>query len=52
MLLIFVFFQFTINEIGNWVAADQSTGRIIHIPNGEVFRSSQANYDQGLVMLG
>jgi len=41
------FFQFTINEIGNWVAADQSTGRIIHIPNGEVFRSSQANYDQG-----
>lgn len=41
------FFQFTINEIGNWVAADQSTGRIIHIPNGEVFKSTQANYDQG-----
>lgn len=41
------FFQFTINEIGNWVGSDQSTGRIIHIPNGEVFRSNQANYDQG-----
>jgi small-conductance mechanosensitive channel len=30
-------FQFTILEIGNWVDADQSTGRIIHIPNGKVF---------------
>jgi len=41
------FFQFTLNEIGNWVESDQSTGRIIHVPNGEVFRVSQANYDQG-----
>ncbi len=41
------FFQFTINEIGNWVDSDQSTGRIIHIPNGKVFRDSQANYNQG-----
>jgi small-conductance mechanosensitive channel len=40
-------FQFTINEIGNWVDADQSTGRIIHIPNGKVFTQSQANYSQG-----
>ncbi len=40
-------FQFTINEIGNWVDADQSTGRIIHIPNGKVFTESQANYTQG-----
>lgn len=40
-------FQFTINEIGNWVDADQSTGRIIHIPNGRVFTNSQANYSQG-----
>lgn len=40
-------FQFTINEIGNWVHADQSTGRIIHIPNGKVFSQSQANYSQG-----
>ncbi len=40
-------FQFTINEIGNWVDADQSTGRIIHIPNGKVFTEPQANYNQG-----
>ena len=40
-------FQFTINEIGNWVEADQSTGRIIHIPNAKVFTESQANYSQG-----
>lgn len=26
-------FQFSIVEVGNWVDADQSTGRIIHIPN-------------------
>ncbi len=40
-------FQFTIVEIGNWVSADQSTGRIIHIPNGWVFKSSTANYTAG-----
>lgn len=27
--------------------ADQSTGRIIHIPNGVVFSNSQANYTAG-----
>ena len=41
------FYQFTINEIGNWVDADQSTGRVIHIPNGMVFREPQANFNQG-----
>ena len=41
------FFQFTLNEIGNWVDADQSTGRVIHIPNGVVFSAPQANYNQG-----
>ena len=40
-------FQFSINEIGNWVDADQSTGRIVHIPNGTVFTASQVNYSQG-----
>ena len=40
-------FQFSINEIGNWVNADQSTGRIIHIPNGAVFLEPQANYTAG-----
>ena len=40
-------FQFTLMEIGNWVDADQSTGRIIHIPNGMVFTQVQANYSRG-----
>jgi small-conductance mechanosensitive channel len=40
-------FQFTLLEIGNWVDADQSTGRIIHLPNGQVFQQSQANYSTG-----
>ncbi|HLT08110.1 MAG TPA: mechanosensitive ion channel family protein [Cyclobacteriaceae bacterium] len=40
-------FQFTILEIGNWVDADQSTGRIIHVPNLKVFVEPQANYSQG-----
>ena len=41
------FYQFTLNEINNWVDADQSTGRIIHVPNGKVFLAPQANYTQG-----
>ncbi|MFH1703951.1 MAG: mechanosensitive ion channel family protein [Nitrospirota bacterium] len=40
-------FQFTLMEIGNWVDADQSTGRIIHIPNGKVFNDPQINYTRG-----
>ncbi len=31
-------------EIGNWVDADQSTGRILHIPNGMIFTHVLANY--------
>jgi len=37
-------FQFSVLEIGNWVDADQSTGRIIHIPNMWVFDHALANY--------
>lgn len=37
-------FQFTLLEIGNWVDADQSTGRVIHIPNARVFTDPLANY--------
>ncbi|GAB5410271.1 MAG: mechanosensitive ion channel [Balneolaceae bacterium] len=37
-------FKFTILEIGNWVDADQSTGRVIHIPNHQVFTGQLANY--------
>jgi small-conductance mechanosensitive channel len=40
-------FQFTLNEIGVWVDADQSTGRIVHIPNQQVFTEPVANYDKG-----
>lgn len=37
-------FQFTLLEIGNWVDSDQSTGRIIHVPNSALFREPLANY--------
>lgn len=37
-------FKFTILEIGNWVQADQSTGRVIHMPNHKVFSEPLANY--------
>ena len=40
-------FQFTLMEIGNWVNADQSTGRIIHVPNGMVINEALANYSKG-----
>jgi small-conductance mechanosensitive channel len=40
-------FNFTLNEIGGWVDADQSTGRIVHIPNQQVFTEAVANYDKG-----
>jgi small-conductance mechanosensitive channel len=34
-------------EVGNWVAADQSTGRLAFIPNSFVFTESVFNYTQG-----
>lgn len=40
-------FQFSLLEIGNWVNADQSTGRIIHVPNGKVLTDVLANYTKG-----
>ena len=40
-------FQFSLLEIGNWVAADQSTGRIIHVPNGRIFTHPLENFSQG-----
>ena len=41
------FFEFTLLEIRNWVDADQSTGRIIHIPNGKVLSEPITNYCKG-----
>lgn len=40
-------FQFSIVEVGNWVDADQSTGRIIHVPNSMVLRLPLSNYHIG-----
>ena len=40
-------FQFSIVEVGNWVDADQSTGRIVHVPNSMVLRSPLSNYHIG-----
>lgn len=40
-------FQFSLMEIGNWVDADQSTGRVIHVPNGMVLTAVLANYSKG-----
>ncbi|MCF7832003.1 MAG: mechanosensitive ion channel family protein [Candidatus Marinimicrobia bacterium] len=39
--------QFSMVECGNWVDADQSTGRIIHIPNSKAITGAIANYEIG-----
>ncbi len=41
------FFKFTLMEIGHWGEGEQSSGRIIHIPNGKVFTETLANYGKG-----
>lgn len=40
-------FMFSLMEIGNWVDAEQSTGRVMHIPNGKIFSEPLANYTDG-----
>lgn len=40
------FMVFTMIEVGNWVHGEQSTGRLIHIPNALVFQKSLFNYTQ------
>lgn len=40
-------FKFRVIEVGNWVHAEQSTGRIIHIPNYKIFMDPLANYSLG-----
>ena len=37
-------FQFSVVEIGNWIQADQSTGRMVHIPNHKILSHQLANY--------
>ncbi|MEM7119616.1 MAG: mechanosensitive ion channel domain-containing protein, partial [Chloroflexota bacterium] len=41
-------FKFSLLEVGNWVDADQSTGRIINVPNRMVFNHFVANYTSGI----
>jgi small-conductance mechanosensitive channel len=40
-------FQTSLLEIGNWVDADQSTGRIVNIPNSKIFKEECFNYSRG-----
>lgn len=40
-------FHSTMMEIGSWVTGDQSTGRIVHIPNGWIYQHSVYNYTRG-----
>lgn len=37
----------TLMEIGGWVDADQSTGRLVHVPNNAVFQGAIYNYTRG-----
>lgn len=45
------FFQFTLNELGEWVDSEQATGRVVNIPNSQVFTQSQINYTYGFPYL-
>jgi small-conductance mechanosensitive channel len=40
-------FTFSLMEIGNWVNADDRTGRLLIAPNGLVFTDVLANYSKG-----
>lgn len=40
------FFYTRLMEIGNWISADQVTGRIVQIPNSQVFGTAIYNYTQ------
>lgn len=40
-------FMFYLMEVGVWAEGEQTTGRVIHIPNGWIFKQSIANYHEG-----
>jgi small-conductance mechanosensitive channel len=42
------YFQISLLEIGKWVDAEQSTGRIMYLPNRFVFNHPVANYTSGI----
>jgi len=39
-------FKFSLNEVGNWVHADQSTGRVMHVPNSVVLEKTIINFTE------
>ncbi|MBD1398878.1 mechanosensitive ion channel family protein [Pontibacter sp. JH31] len=45
------FFQFTLNELGEWVDSEQATGRVVHVPNSQVFTQGLVNYNYGFPFL-
>ena len=42
---------FSMAEIGNWVGADEATGRVIKVPNSQVLTTPVANYTRGESLL-
>lgn len=44
-------FKTVLMEIGNWVEADQSTGRVIYLPNGKVLTETLINYTRGFTYI-
>ena len=44
-------FRFTLMEVQGWVEAEQSTGRLVHVPNGIVFTQPVANYTEGFAYI-
>lgn len=43
--------QTTMLEIGEWVEANQSTGRLVHLPNGWIYQHGVKNYTEGFEYL-
>jgi small-conductance mechanosensitive channel len=39
--------RITLLEVGNWVGAEQSTGRVVFFPNSFIFQSHYFNYSTG-----
>lgn len=44
-------FRFSLMEVGGWVEAEQSTGRLVHVPNGVVFNEPLSNYTEGFAYI-
>lgn len=38
-------------EVGGWCEGEQSTGRLVHLPNSLIFRGATTNYSQGFPFL-